>query len=184
MERLRENGGNTSGQAPHLPYAMGMTESPADPPDVDTDTFLSRLWQLGPAMVLGAPHSKHLGMRFVSVDLARASLALDYSPDIVGDPKTRVMHGGAVTTLLDQCSGLAAIAGLQRPVSVATLNLHIDYQRASPPGETVIAVAHAYKVTRHVAFIRGIAHNGDEDDPVATSQATFMVTGEVKGIGL
>ena len=144
------------------------------------DEFLARLWQLGPAMVLGPPHSKAMGMRFVSVDLNRASLALDYNTALIGDPTSRVMHGGAITTLLDQCSGLAAIAGLRRASGVATLNLHIDYQRASPPGETVIAVAHAYKVTRHVVFIRGIAHNGDEDDPVATSQASFMVTGAAK----
>jgi len=148
--------------------------------NISDDEYLARLWQLGPAMVVGAPHSKALGMRFVSVDLNRASLALDYNTDLIGDPKSRVMHGGAITTLLDQCSGFAAIAALRRPVSVATLNLHIDYQRASPPGETVIAVAHAYKVTRHIVFIRGIAHNGDEDDPVATSQASFMVTGGVK----
>ena len=143
------------------------------------DAFFARLWELGPLMVLGAPHSKRLGMRFVSVDRNRASLALDYNPDLIGDPETRVMHGGAITTLLDQTAGLASLAGFQRPVSVATLSLSIDYQRASPAGETVIAVAHAYKVTPHIAFIRGVAHNGDEDDPVATCQASFIATGSI-----
>lgn len=147
----------------------------------DEDDYLSRLWQLGPAMVLGAPHSKRLGIRFVSVGLGgegvrgRASLALDYRRDLVGDARARVLHGGAVTTLLDQTCGFAAIAGFRRPVSVATLNLHIDYQRASPPNRTVIAVAEAYKITQHVAFLRGIAHNGDEADPVARCQASFIV---------
>ena len=149
-------------------------ESKKDSPD----DFIAKMWQFGAKFTEAPPHSRELGIRFVSVDRARASLALDYNPALVGDPKTRVMHGGAITTLLDQTAGMAAVAGFARAVNVATLNLHIDYQRASPPGETVIAVAHAYKVTRHIAFIRGVAHNGDEDDPVATMQASFMLTGD------
>ena len=117
-----------------------------------------------------------LGMTFVSVDVGRATLSLPYNPKFIGNPKTRVLHGGAVTTMLDQASGLAAIAGFETFRSVATLNLSIDYMRAARPGETLIASAQCYKVTKHVAFIRGIAHDGNEDDPVAMSQATFMAT--------
>jgi len=140
------------------------------------EAFLAKLWQIGPAMVAGTPHAKPLGMRFVSVGEGRATLALDYNAELIGDPASRVMHGGAITTLLDQTAGFASVAGFAKPIGVATLNLHIDYMRPSPPGETVIAVATAYKVTRHIAFVRGIAHNGDEDDPVATCQASFMAT--------
>jgi len=59
----------------------------------------------------------------------------------------------------------------------ATLSLRIDYQRAAKPGKTVMAEAVCYKTTRHVAFIRAIAHDGDPDDPVATAQSCFMLTG-------
>ena len=144
------------------------------------DAFLSRLWQLGPIVAQGAPHSARLGIRFISVDRddrgARASMALDWRDDLVGDPATGVLHGGAITTLLDQCCGFAAVAGFGRPTGVATLNLHIDYQRAAVPGETVIATAFAYSTTRNIAFLRGTAHHGDEDDPVATCQASFVAT--------
>ena len=139
-------------------------------------TFIEQLWDIGRVFVDGAPHSKMLGMSFVSVDVGRAALSLPYNTALIGNPKTRVLHGGAITTLLDQASGLAAIAGFDSYQSVATLNLSIDYMRAARPGQTIIASAHCYKTTRHVAFVRGIAHDGDEDDPVATSQATFMVT--------
>ncbi len=139
-------------------------------------SFIEQLWDMGPIFVAGAPHSKLLGMTFVSVDVGRAALSLPYNPSLIGNPKTRVLHGGAITTLLDQASGLAAIAGFDTYQSVATLNLSIDYMRAARPGQTIIASAHCYKTTRHVAFVRGIAHDGDDNDPVATSQATFMVT--------
>lgn len=142
-----------------------------------TSALIQRLWEMGPMMVNGTPHAQKLGMKFVAVDKGRATMSLPYNPVLIGDPATRVVHGGAVTTLLDQASGLAAMAGFDALGPVATLSLRIDYQRAAKPGETIIAEATCYKTTRHVAFIRAVAHDGDAEDPVATAQACFMVTG-------
>ena len=127
--------------------------------------------------VEGAPHSRLLGIKFVAVDKGRATLSLPYNKSLIGDTRTRIIHGGAVTTLLDQTAGLAAIAGFNELGTVATLNLGIDYMRPAKPGETVIAQAHCYRATRHVAFVRAIAHDGDDTDPVATCQGKFMATG-------
>ena len=141
-----------------------------------TDEFIQHLWEMGPTFTDATPHSKKLGIKFVAVDKGRATMSLPYNPDLIGDPDTRVLHGGAVTTLLDQACGLAAIAGFPKPTTCATLNLSIDYMRAATPGETIIAQAHCYKATKHVAFLRAVAHDGDENDPIATAQATFMAT--------
>lgn len=143
----------------------------------DSKAHIERLWAIAPMMVEGTPHAAKLGMKFVSVDHGRATLSLPYNKDAVGDPRTRVLHGGAITTLLDQACGLAALAGFKHPTATATLNLSIDYMRAAKPGQTVIAQAHCYKATRHVAFIRAIAFDEDEQDPIAMAQATFMATG-------
>jgi len=35
-----------------------------------------------------------------------------YSSELVGNPETGVVHGGVITTLLDQCGGSAVIAAL------------------------------------------------------------------------
>jgi acyl-coenzyme A thioesterase PaaI-like protein len=56
--------------------------------------------------------------------------------------------------------------------------------RAAAPGKTIIGQASSYKVTRNIAFIRGLAHDGDEDNPIAISQATFMHTGDIKAYQL
>lgn len=140
-------------------------------------SFIERLWEIGPAMVEGTPHAKKLGMKFVAVDKGLGTLSLPYNANLIGHPKSRVIAGGAVTTLLDQACGLAAISGFDGFGQIATLSLRIDYQRSAAPGETVIAEAVCYKTTRHVAFIRAVAHDGDPDDPVATAQACFMLTG-------
>jgi len=139
--------------------------------------FLERLWELGPQMVEATPHAQELGVKFVAVDKNRATMSLPYNAALVGDKATGVIHGGAVTTLLDQASGLAALAGFDGLAPIATLSLRIDYMRAAEPDTTIIGEAHCYKATKHVAFIRALAHNGDEEDPIATAQACFMITG-------
>lgn len=141
--------------------------------------FIEKLWEVGPGLVEGTPHARKLGMKFVAIDKGLATLSLPYNVELIGDPRSRVIAGGAVTTLLDQACGLAAIAGFDGFAQLATLSLRIDYQRAAQPGQTVIAEAVCYKTTQHVAFIRAIAHDGDPDDPVATAQAAFMLTGPI-----
>lgn len=141
--------------------------------------FIEKLWELGPSLVEGTPHARKLGMKFVAIDKGLATLSLPYNTALIGHPQSRVIAGGAVTTLLDQACGLAAIAGFDGFAQLATLSLRIDYQRAATPGQTVIAEAVCYKTTRHVAFIRAVAHDRDPDDPVATAQAAFMLTGPI-----
>jgi len=140
-------------------------------------SIIEKLWEVGPSFMEGTPHAKKLGIKFVAVDKGVGTLSLPYNTALIGDPRSRVIAGGAVTTLLDQACGLAAIAGFDGFAQLATLSLRIDYQRSALPGQTVIAEAVCYKTTRHVAFLRAIAHDGDPDDPIATAQACFMLTG-------
>ena len=39
----------------------------------------------------------------------------------------------------------------------------------------MIARCECYKLTRQIAFIRGVAHGGDPDRPIAHSAGTFML---------
>lgn len=135
----------------------------------------SKLWQVGPAFVQGSPHAAYLGFEFVAIDIGRATLRLPYDAKLIGDPKTRVLHGGVVTALIDHTAGLAAFSSLGADSGLATLDMRIDYMRAAEPNKAVLAQARCYRTTRDVAFVRAIAHDGDVDDPVAMAQATFMV---------
>ena len=47
--------------------------------------------------------------------------------------------------------------------------------RPAPPGERLYARAECYRITRTVAFIRGVAYTGDPADPVATAAGAFTV---------
>ena len=147
-----------------------MAETPAPPPlqDLLGDDNVHLL-------VDGVPHAKALGLELVEVSLANAIVRLPYDPRFVGNPETGVVHGGAVTSLLDNVSGIAVFCAMEELISIATLDLRIDYMRAATPGKDILAHAHCYKVTRTIAFVRGVAYDDARDDPIATCTAAFML---------
>ena len=126
------------------------------------------------------PHCQALAMTVDAVGDGEAVMSMPYSENLIGDPKTGVIHGGAVSALMDTCGGTAVMAHPSGPAMTATLDLRIDYMRAAKPGNAVTAKAVCYHMTRSVAFVRAVAHDGDETDPVATATGAFTVQGARK----
>ncbi len=128
-----------------------------------------------------SPHGIYLGLEIVDVDKSKATVRLPYSKNFAGNSETGILHGGIITTALDAASGLAVITSFDSPITVATLDLRIDYLKPATPGEAIFAYGHCYKVTRNVCFIRGLAYHKDKNDPIANSTATFMITANHTG---
>lgn len=124
----------------------------------------------------GVPHNLALGIRIIQVTPTEAVFELPYDAKLVGNPDTGTLHGGAITALLDGCSGAAVFAALTAFVPIATLDLRIDYLRPAEPGKSVIGKASCYKMTRNVAFTRAVAYQDDPDDVIAHSVGTFMLS--------
>ena len=129
--------------------------------------------------VFGRPvaHIRELGIA-VEERLPRGVvMRLPYREELVGNPDSGVLHGGAVTTLIDSASGFAAMASLPEPGPVATLDLRIDYLRPAAAGEDLLVRADCYRLTKRIAFVRAEAYQRSPDDPVAAAMGTFMITG-------
>jgi uncharacterized protein (TIGR00369 family) len=122
------------------------------------------------------PHNRALGLTIVELGDDWALYRLAWNEKLVGNPETGVLHGGAITALLDGACGSAVFAALPAPVPCATLDLRIDYLRPAERGQDVHARATCFKVTRNVAFVRAIAYHEDEQNPIATATGTFMVS--------
>jgi len=127
------------------------------------------------ALMEAIPHSRELGMRLVSRADDEAVMMIPYDPRLIGDPQTGVMHGGAITALLDTCCGTSVMMSVKRPSSTATLDLRINYMRPATPERAVYAHAHCYRATRSVGFVRAVAYHEDRNDPIATASAAFIL---------
>lgn len=119
------------------------------------------------------PHARALGIEPVRMDNGVAVFRLPWREDLVGDPETGVLHGGAVSALMDTCGGAAVMCHPLNEGGTATLDLRIDYMRAASPGQTVTAQAECFNVTRSVAFVRAVATDDDTSRPVATAAGAF-----------
>jgi len=117
-------------------------------------------------------------MTLVSRGKNSCVVRVPYAEHLVGDPDTGVIHGGVITALLDNASGMAVRSEpneVDEGRSMATLDLRIDYMRPAQPRQDLLAEAQCYRMTSNVAFVRAIAYHDDRNDPIASSVATFML---------
>jgi uncharacterized protein (TIGR00369 family) len=121
------------------------------------------------------PHSRHLALELTALNNGFAEVSMPYDKKLVGDPATGVIHGGAVSALMDSCCGAAVMSHPAAPAGTATIDLRIDYMRAATPGQTIIAKAECYHITRSVAFVRATAYDDDQGHPMATATGAFTV---------
>ncbi len=120
-------------------------------------------------------HGKALGVEYRDSGPNWMELALPWREELVGVPETGVLASGVIVSLLDTAGGASVWMKLGQFVPIVTLDLRIDYMRPALKGETVIARCECVKMTRQVAFIRGVAHGGDPERPIAHCASTFML---------
>ena len=135
--------------------------------------------QMNAGMHRFVPHNRELDLTVFDFSHSRGEvfMRLPYAERLVGNPDDGVLHGGAITSLMDAACGMAVMVRLGQGAPIATLDLRIDYLKPAAPGQDVVAHTECYKVTRSVAFVRGFAHHGDESDPIAAVAASFIRKG-------
>lgn len=131
--------------------------------------------ELARKFIEAIPHSRALGMVLERIEDGVAVISMPYDERFVGDPETGVIHGGAVSALMDTCGGAAVMSHPTGAIGTATLDLRIDYMRPARPGDRITARAECYHVTRSVAFVRATARDSEADRPVAAATGAFTL---------
>ncbi|MEL6585673.1 MAG: PaaI family thioesterase [Pseudomonadota bacterium] len=123
------------------------------------------------------PHCRALNMVVDEVAAGMAVISMPWAPELVGDPVTGVIHGGAVSALMDTSGGAAVLCHPDAPAMTATMDLRIDYMRAAKPHQRITARAVCHHMTRSVAFVRAEAFDEEDGGPVAVANGAFTVVG-------
>lgn len=126
-------------------------------------------------MMKVTPWANEMGFEVTRIEKGHVWGVQPFREHLVGDPETRVIHGGVITTLLDNLCGAACGATLEEFRFVATLDLRIDYMRPAESGRDILAEAECYHVTKSVAFCRAWAYHETREKVIAAAQGAFAI---------
>lgn len=129
-------------------------------------------------IIARAGHGSWLGVHFHAECDDWVELALPWKAELAADAASGVLASGPIVSLMDTASGVAVCRMRNGIVPLATVDLRVDYMRPARPERTVIGRVECYRMTRSIAFVRGIAYDEDASDPIAHVVGTFILMQE------
>lgn len=141
----------------------------------DPDKRIALMRQNMGNMTKIVPWARETGFEVTAIEKGHIWGRQPFSEHLIGDPEDRVIHGGVITTLLDNLSGMACASALSEFRFVATLDLRIDYMRPAETECDIIGEAECYHLTRSVAFCRAWAYHETREKLIATAQGAFAI---------
>lgn len=135
-------------------------------------------------MFMARAHPGWLGLEYADHGEDWVELKLPWNEKLLGEPDRPVLASGPIVSMLDMASGMSIWCARGTFMPVATLDLRVDYQRPAKERCAVWGRVECYRITKSAAFVRGIAHDGDQNDTLATMAGVFMtLSADPKVIG-
>jgi uncharacterized protein (TIGR00369 family) len=125
--------------------------------------------------------NKHLGLKVESFDPAAPKLRFDMRPELMGNPRRQILHGGVISATLDVAGGLAIMLSHAHEIdgtpetfpNIGTIDLRVDYLRPGR-GKYFIATAKIVRKGSRIAVIHMELHN-DSGELIATGGGAYVV---------
>ena len=87
----------------------------------------------------GVPFNRVLGLKVASIDPDAPKLRFDMRPELIGNPRRQILHGGVISAVLDVAAGFAVHLQVSKNrienpdvahfPSIGTIDLRVDYLR-------------------------------------------------------
>ncbi|MEA2931099.1 MAG: hypothetical protein QOG38_3527 [Hyphomicrobiales bacterium] len=130
------------------------------------------------------PFNRVIGLKVESIDPDAPKLRFDMKPELIGNPRRQILHGGVISAVLDVAAGFAIHLAVSRQraqepaeghfPTIGTIDLRVDYLRPGR-GRYFIATGRVVRLGNRVA----VAHmemTNDLDELIATGGAAYMLS--------
>ena len=129
------------------------------------------------------PFNQVLGLKVESLDPDAPKLRFDMKPELIGNPRRQILHGGVISAVLDVAAGFAIHLAVAKQKdedphrgefpNIGTIDLRVDYLRPGR-GKHFIATARVVRLGNRVAVAHMELAN-DAGELIATGGAAYMV---------
>ncbi len=105
----------------------------------------------------------------------RMSMSMAYKPALIGNPVTRVLHGGVTAAIIDHVGGFCAMSSItDKNILLSTVDLRIDYINPAQP-ETMHCDAEVISTNKTLIRADIIAWNADRTKKIAIGRALYSM---------
>ena len=131
----------------------------------------------------GVPFNRVLGLKVASIDPEAPKLRFDMRPELIGNPRRKILHGGVISAVLDVAAGFSVYLAVNKErivdpdvtqfPEIGTIDLRVDYLRPGR-GKYFVATGRVVRLGNRVAVTHTELEN-DAGELIATGGAAYMV---------
>ena len=123
----------------------------------------------------GLAPGKDFSYDIVHCDPKRARIDMPYQADLATSDDNLSMHSAVLTTLIDTCLGIAALAKSKSTRPIATVDLRVDFVRSGTPGNDLRSDCVCHQIRDELAFAEGTISDKVNGDILVKAMGTFML---------
>ena len=128
------------------------------------------------------PFNRVLGVEVASADPAKPQLRFAMRPDLIGNSRRGILHGGVISAVLDVTAGFAIMLALHKESQpggklefpdIGTVDLRVDFLRPGR-GKHFVSTGRVVRLGNRIAVTHMELEN-DQGELIATGGAAFVV---------
>ena len=131
----------------------------------------------------GVPFNRVLGLKVASIDPEAPKLRFDMRPELIGNTRRQILHGGVIAAVLDVAAGFSVYLAVNKErmvkpdvsrfPEIGTIDLRVDYLRPGR-GKHFVATAKVVRLGNRIAVTHMELAN-DDGELISTGAAAYVV---------